>query len=124
MLARRRKMRHILLVGAASVQLSGCQGGCQTTPDAIQTEGKVDAALWASLDAASQTATALAQSGKLKGAQASSAKDLLSKYKAAVQAADSAYAAGDNATAQQNAVLAGQLLAQLTTIFAVSKEVK
>jgi len=105
----------IALAGALSLS------ACATTPDARLTEGKADAALWAGLDAASQTLTGLATSGKLHGQAAIDAKATLVKFKAAVQAADTAYAQGDSATAEQKAVLAGQLLAQLTTIFAAAK---
>lgn len=112
------KFRHLAFAAAAAaLTLSACA----TTPTTRMTEGKADAALWVSLDAASQTLTGLATSGKLHGAPATKAKAKLVKFKAAVQATDDAYAKGDAATAEQNAALAGQLLAELTGIFAAAK---
>lgn len=92
--------------------------GCATDPSSHLAEGKALTDAYTSVGVMAQTLDVLAVSGKLKGQDAAKAKALLDKANASVLAAESAYRAGNDASAATNVALTVSLTAQIAAIVA------
>lgn len=102
-------------VGAVSLS------ACATTASTQMQAGRGVNSLWASLDAVSVTLDGIAKAHIASGKpwpEANQVADDLHKATIAISAADAAFRAGDNATAQQNVATATALI---TTLIHISK---
>lgn len=111
-------LRKILIAGAAILALDYSLAACATTPSEHLRAGQAVATTTASLDAAAKTVDGLIRAGVTTQAEnriiakvAPEARDLL-------KAASDAYFANKDASAEQNAMQAAALVAQIVTILA------
>lgn len=104
-------MRAVALL-AAGVLLAGCA----STPGLHLDEGKAIAAAWTALDAASKALDPMVKAGATSKAQNALIAAETPKVIAALDAATTAYRAGDNAGAATNVAAATTLIVELAQI--------
>lgn len=103
-------MRALSLVLAISLT------ACATTPSTHLNEGKALADAWSAFDSASITLDSLQRSGVLNPTEKNIIRNDGPRIRDALNAATSAYASDNDATASQNVTAAATLIADLIVI--------